>query len=124
MSANGMEKAVARLAKGCPCGKPGTRIAVAADGVAGCVALIGVVKDKLRVIKEVECFQSKLQVVPFRIEGKILEQRNIEVGAPGIIQRIATCSALSQAARCYEHAWIPEHRTEGSHTRVGQVAGS
>ena len=92
----------------------GTGGAVATnDVVTGIAGMRGVIKSELRVVEDVECLGSELQISLLAEDFEMFQQRKIEIYAAGIVERIATAISERQSARSDVGCWVVKERPEG-----------
>lgn len=110
-----MEEGIARQAIGAT--PAGRRIissggAVAANHIVARITGMRWVGDsKLRVVEDVEALGAKLDVALAK-NLEVFQDRKIEIGAAGIVQRIAPAAPERQSARSDVSSWVGEKRPE------------
>ena len=99
-------------------------VSVTTYGVASRIPFAGIKNGKLSVVEDIEDFGTKLKRVLFGAQLHASKQRHIEICAVGIVQRIATCTALGQSTGSNEFAGIPQERTHRATIGAGSNARS
>jgi hypothetical protein len=110
----GMQETVPRVAIGArAAGRRVIRIraGIATDGIAGRIALRGIVDAEPGVIEDVECLGAELEIDLVR-QREVLKQGHIEVSPPGIVQYVAAGIAKGEAAWCGEGRGIQKQRAK------------
>src|SRR5215469_3056001 len=95
------------------CGIVGTGGTVATnDVVTGVAGMRGVINSELRVVEDIECLGSELQISLLAEDFEMFQQREIEIYAAGIVERIATAISERQSARSEVGCWVVKERPE------------
>jgi hypothetical protein len=113
MGINRMKKRVAgQTVDATPSGSGIVNISVAVatdDVVTGIAWMRRVINSKLRVVENIECLGSELQI-PLAENPELLQQRKIEIGAAGIMHGIPPAVSESQPAWRNKGRWIVDQR--------------